>query len=177
MTQIASLTRWTWVSVNFGSWWWTGRPGVLRFMGSQRVGHDWATDLIWSDDPEISLLGIYPEETKIEKNTCTPLFTVALFTIARTWKQPRCPLTDEWIKKLWYIYTMGYSVQVSSVTQSCPGLCDPMNCKHARPTCPSPTPRFHPKPHPLNQWFHTTISSTAVPFSSCLQSFPASGSF
>ena len=46
---MASLTRWTWVSVNSGSWWWTGRPGVLRFMGSQRVGHDWATDLIWSD--------------------------------------------------------------------------------------------------------------------------------
>ena len=46
---MASLTRWMWVSVNSGSWWWTGRPGVLRFMGSQRVGHDWATDLIWSD--------------------------------------------------------------------------------------------------------------------------------
>ena len=45
---MASLTRWTWVSVNSGSWWWTGRPGGLRFMGSQRVGHDWATDLIWS---------------------------------------------------------------------------------------------------------------------------------
>ena len=46
---MASLTQWTSVSVNSGSWWWTGRPGVLRFMGSQRVGHDWATDLIWSD--------------------------------------------------------------------------------------------------------------------------------
>ena len=46
---MASLTRWTWVWVNSGSWWWTGRPGVLQFMGSQRVGHDWATDLIWSD--------------------------------------------------------------------------------------------------------------------------------
>ena len=46
---MASLTRWTWVSVNSASWWWTGRSGVLRFMGSQRVGHDWATDLIWSD--------------------------------------------------------------------------------------------------------------------------------
>ena len=44
-----SLTRWTWVWVNFRSWWWTGRPGVLWFMGSPRVGHDWATDLIWSD--------------------------------------------------------------------------------------------------------------------------------
>ena len=46
---MASLTRWTWVWVNSGSWWWTGRPGVLRFMRSQTVGHDWATDLIWLD--------------------------------------------------------------------------------------------------------------------------------
>ena len=56
----------------------------------------------------IPLLGVYPEETKTEKDTCIPLFIAALFTIARTWKQPRCPLTDEWIKKLWYIYTMEY---------------------------------------------------------------------
>ena len=59
-------------------------------------------------DPAILLLGIYPEETKIEKDTCIPLFNAALFTIARTWKQPRCPSTDKWIKKLWYIYTMEY---------------------------------------------------------------------
>ena len=52
--------------------------------------------------------GIYPEDTKIEKDICTPLFIAALFPIARTWKKPRCPLTDEWIKKLWYIYIMGY---------------------------------------------------------------------
>ena len=61
-----------------------------------------------SYDPATPLLGIYPEETKIEKDTCIPLFTAALFTIAGSWKQPRCPLTDEWIKKLWYIYTMEY---------------------------------------------------------------------
>ena len=59
-------------------------------------------------DPVILLLGIYPEETKTEKDTCIPLFTAALFTIARTWKKPRCPVRDEWIKKLWYIYTMAY---------------------------------------------------------------------
>ena len=59
-------------------------------------------------DPTIPLLGIYPEETKVEKDTCIPLFIAALFTIARTWKPPRCPLTDEWIKKLWYTYTMEY---------------------------------------------------------------------
>ena len=46
---MASLTRWTWVWVNSGSWWWTGRPGVLQFMGSQRVGHDWATELNWTE--------------------------------------------------------------------------------------------------------------------------------
>ena len=51
---------------------------------------------------------MYPEETKMEKGTCISLFTEALFTIARAWKQPRCPLTDEWIKNLWYIYTMEY---------------------------------------------------------------------
>ena len=55
----------------------------------------------------IPLLGIYPEETKTEKDTCIPLFTAALFTIVRTRNQPRCPSTDEW-KKLWYIYTMEY---------------------------------------------------------------------
>ena len=59
-------------------------------------------------DPAIPLLGISPEETKTEKDTCIPLFIEALFTIARTWKQPRCSSTDEWIKKLRYIYTMGY---------------------------------------------------------------------
>ena len=58
-------------------------------------------------DPAIPLLGIYPEETKIEKDTYIPLFIAALLTIARTWKQPRCPLTDECIKK-WYVYTTGY---------------------------------------------------------------------
>ena len=61
---MASLTLWTWVSVNSGSWWWTGRPGVLRFMGSQRVGHDWATDLIWSDGEE----GPLEDKTHLEKN-------------------------------------------------------------------------------------------------------------
>ena len=59
-------------------------------------------------DPAIPLLGIYPEETKIENDTCIPLFIAALFTTARTWKQPRCPSRDEWIKKMWYIYTMEY---------------------------------------------------------------------
>ena len=92
---------------------------------------------LWIDlphDPEIPLLGIYIEETRIERDTCTPMFTSALFTIARTQKQPRCPSTDEQIKKLWYTYTMEYSVQFSSVAQSCPTLCKPMN--HSTPGLP-----------------------------------------
>ena len=59
-------------------------------------------------DPIIPLLAIHTEETISERDTCTPMFITALFTIARSWKQPRCPLTDEWIRKLWYIYTMEY---------------------------------------------------------------------
>jgi len=59
-------------------------------------------------DPTNPLLGIHTEETRIERDTCTPMFITALFTIAGTWKQPICTSTDEWIRKLWYIYTMEY---------------------------------------------------------------------
>ena len=59
-------------------------------------------------DPAIPLLGVYPEKTIIQKESCTTVSIEALFTIARTWKQPKCPLTDEWIKKMWHIYTMEY---------------------------------------------------------------------
>ena len=61
-----------------------------------------------SYDPAIPLLGIHTEETRRERDTCTPMFITALLTIAGTWKQPRCPSADEWIRKLWYIYTMEY---------------------------------------------------------------------
>ena len=59
-------------------------------------------------DPAITLLGIYLEKTLIQKDTCTPMFIAALFTIAKTWKQPKCAPTDKWIKKMWYIYTLEY---------------------------------------------------------------------
>ena len=62
-------------------------------------------------DQAIPLLGIYPEKTILGKDTCTPMFTAALFTIAKAWKQPKCPLTDEWIKKLWYIYIQWNTTQ------------------------------------------------------------------
>ena len=59
-------------------------------------------------DPALPLLGIHTEETRIERDTCSPMFTAALFTIAQTWKQFRCLLADEWIRKFWSIYTMEY---------------------------------------------------------------------
>ena len=78
----------------------------------------WRTQPVWrflktlgiklSYDPAIPLLGIYSEKTIIQNGTCTPMFIAALFTIARRQKQCRCPSTDEWIKNLWYMYTMDY---------------------------------------------------------------------
>ena len=67
-------------------------------------------------DPAIPLLGIHTEETRRERDTCTPMFIAALFIIARTWKQPRCPSADEWIRKLWYIYTMEYYSAIKKKT-------------------------------------------------------------
>ena len=58
--------------------------------------------------PTIPLLGIYPEKNMIQKDACTPVFIAALFTIAKTWKQPKCPSTEGWVKKMWYMYTVEY---------------------------------------------------------------------
>ena len=59
-------------------------------------------------DPAIPLLGIHTKETRIQRDTCTPMFIAALLIITRSWKQPRCLSANEWIRKLWYIYTMEY---------------------------------------------------------------------
>ena len=67
-------------------------------------------------DPAIPLLGIHTKETRTKRDMCTPMFIAALFTIARTWMQPRCPLTDKWIRKLWYIYTMEYYATIKKNT-------------------------------------------------------------
>ena len=89
-------------------YWWecklihTVRKPVWRFL--QKLGTKSPCD------PAIPLLWIFPEEAKTEKDTCTPMFTAALFTIARTWKQTRCSSTDEWIKKKWYNIMEYYSV-------------------------------------------------------------------
>ena len=67
-------------------------------------------------DPAIPLLGIHTKETRSERDTFTPMLITALFIIARTWKQPRCPSADEWIRKLWYIYTMEYYSAIKNNT-------------------------------------------------------------
>ena len=67
-------------------------------------------------DPEIPLLGIHPEETRTERDTCSPWFITELFIITRTWKQPRCLSADEWIRKLWYIYIMEYYSAIKKKT-------------------------------------------------------------
>ena len=67
-------------------------------------------------DPAIPLLGIHTEETRSERDTCTPMFNAALFIIARTWKQSRRPSADEWIRKLWYIYTVEYYSVIEKIS-------------------------------------------------------------
>ena len=73
---------------------------VWRFLKKLEIGLPY--------DLAIPLLGIHTEKSSIKRDTCTPMFLAALFTIARTWNQPGCPLADEWIRKQWYIYTMEY---------------------------------------------------------------------
>ena len=63
-------------------------------------------------DLAIPLLGLYLDKTIIQIDTCTPMFIAALFLIAKTWKKPKCPLTDEWIKNMWYIYTKEYILSI-----------------------------------------------------------------
>ena len=106
------------MSTNNKWWWRCGEKGTLLhcWWECKLVQPLWRT--VWSllkklkiklpYDPATPLLGIYPEKTIIRKDTCTPMFTAALFTIAKTWKQPECPKTEEWIKKMWYLYTMEY---------------------------------------------------------------------
>ena len=109
----------------------------------------------------------------IEKDTCTPVFTAVLFTIARTWKQPRCPSTDEWIQGFWYIYKIFSSVQSLSRVNSL----QPYEPQHARPPCPSPTPGIYPNSCPSSRWCHPATSSSVISFTSSPQSLPASESF
>jgi hypothetical protein len=88
--------------------WWECKPVQPLWKTIWRLLKKLNIDLPY--DPAIPLLGKYPKECNLgySKGTCTPMFIAALFTIAKLWKQPRCPTTDEWIKKMWYLYTMEF---------------------------------------------------------------------
>ena len=95
---MASPTQWTWVWVNSGSWWWTGRPGVLQSMGLQRVGHDWATELNWTQ----LLKTVWRGLKKLNIGTClevqTPCFRYRGHGFS-FWREPRSHMTQAWQKK------------------------------------------------------------------------------
>ena len=156
---MASLTRWTWVWVRSRSWWWTGRPGVLQSMGLQTVRHDWATELNWT---ELNWRAILTILTSSNFN-----FDILMSDISNFMHVSFKP--------------QNMVIFISRRGQfSCSVMSDslwPHETQHARPPCPSPTPGVYPNPCALSCWCHPTISSSVVPFSSCSQSFPASGSF
>jgi len=81
-------------------WWWECK--LVQLQGRTVWRFLKKLNIIVLHDPVIPLLGIYLEKTTIQKDSCTPMFIAALFTIAKTWKQPKCPSTEEWIKNMWY---------------------------------------------------------------------------
>jgi len=76
-------------------------------------------------DPAIPLLDIHPDKTLSQKDTCTPMVTTALFITVKTWKQSKCPSTDEWIQKMWYIYAMEYYSAIKR--QQSNAICSKLN--------------------------------------------------
>ena len=100
-------------------WWGCGERGTLLhcWWDCNLVQPLWKSvwwflrklDIVLLEDPAIPLLGIYPENVSTcNKDTCSTMFIAALFIVARIWKEPRCPSTEEWLQKMWYIYTMEY---------------------------------------------------------------------
>ena len=86
-----------------------GIASLYNHSGNQSGGSSRKLDIVLREDPAIPLLGIYPEDfPTVKKDTCSTMFIAALFVIARSWIEPRCPSTEEWIQKMWYIYRMEY---------------------------------------------------------------------
>ena len=208
---MASLTQWTWVWVDSGSWWWTGKPGVLWFMGSQRVGYDWPTklktfstsqnthsephcteDAINFPDKSYQAWALLPHPFShlhmcFLWSSSFPLVTVskAVISLLQGTSKPLESIGG------FHLHLQLVLLYISmSIHHKCVSLLlghfshsvvsdslQPHELQHTRPPCPSPAPRVHPNPCPLSRWCHPIILSSVIPFSSCPQSFPASGSF
>ena len=184
---MASLTQWAWVWVNSGSWWWTGRPGVLRFMGSQRVGHDWVTELNWTEH----ILNATSGGPSSEGYLWTPIRNChfrAQFslewgpTLGLVWSDvlgcliwSRIGRGGEGAKRMLLLLSNATLLLLLFSHSVMSNTWDPMGCS---------TPRF-PVLHHLQEFVQTHVhwvsdaiqpSHPVTPFS-YLQSFPASGSF
>ena len=188
---MASPTWWTWVWASSRGWWWTGKPGMLQSLGSQKVGHDWVTELNWTElnwnpslVPNVGDHWLYFYQT-VRGIHITGMVPSSNDSLKCHWLNIRLCLDAElckWKKgrgysSLWpFIPRAGPSTLFSSVAQLCPTL-RPHGLQHSRLPCLSPTPGAYSDSCPLSQWCHATISPSVIPFSSCLQSSPASGSF
>ena len=205
---MASPTRWACVWVDSRSWWWTGKPGMLWFMGSQRVGHDWATELNWTElkwglNPKVILRwciynylwgNVFQKRLLLFFSFHNKLIWIQVksfsYSCARKvmgvvlglHKTLKCSAVRRkgfcWVNKRTCIlilkrFNLWFVVQLHIMSDSlwAHGL------QHDRLPCPSPIPGVCSSSCPLSRWCHPTISSSVIPFSSCLQSFPASGSF
>ena len=173
---MASPTRWTWVWVDSGSCWWTGRPGVLRFMGSQRIGHDWATELNWTElnEPKVAIFIAMRVSWLLKKKLplCgTGLITPGLQMKGKILLAPIALVLDFFLSLLVTHNSLVFLflLIVSDVQFSHSVMSDslwPHGLQHSRPPCLSPTPRAYSDSCPLSRWCHPAISSSVVPSSS-----------
>ena len=171
---MASLTWWTWAWVGSGSWLWTGKPGVLKSMGLQRVGHKWVTELNWPD-----LLSVCSSMSR--KKRCIPVLRRLIQwghspLNAACFRHPCSHCSHSSAP-----HPMGKSRKPPSSFQFSHSVMSnflrPHGLQHARLPCPLPTPRDYSNSCPLSSWCHPTISSSVVPFSFCFHSFLHQGLF
>ena len=101
--------------------------GTITMENSMEVSYKTKNSVtIWSSKPTPGHISRKKKKTMVWKDTCTPVFTAALFTIAKTWEQPICPSADEQAEKVWHMYKMEYAAATAKSLQSCPTLCDPI---------------------------------------------------
>ena len=195
---MASPTRWMWVWVNSGSWWWTRRPGMLQSMGLQRVRHDWTTELNWTEALSTTYTAkLFEVNIKLHKI----LFFVCVFANVIYLQKQKGTFNLTTISLshliillsvlnasiLWHCLSLGLEWKLtfsstvvpcfSSVQFSRPVMSNslrPHGLQHARPPCLSPPPKVCPSSGSLHRWCHPTISSSDALFSFCPQSIPAS---